>query len=154
MGRLRDVRDKAMARLGVLLEVRETATATSDSSQLARNRICDLLTYHGDLFEDAAAASETSFDHMLCHDCGSVTNLTYDCAEHYERVSKQTIEVSRRLSMVVEIRERVKDIWVRQLERRQAAQDKKVEEADEGGGALGMTTEEEAEGGEEGVALK
>ena len=117
VARLREVRDRTIARLNVLLESREAGSSALNGAQLSRDRICNLLTYHGDLAGDEASSMDTSFDHSLCHDCRAVADITEDCARHYERVSKQTIEVSGRLSMVVEIRERVKDIWESQIEK-------------------------------------
>ena len=105
--------------------------ALIESSSGAKKRIHDLLTLHGDVSalheRNGEAGSSGFFDHASCHDCAAVASLAYDCAAHYERVSQQTIEVSKRLSNVVEIRERVKDLWTYQLEKREQEKQEKAE---------------------------
>jgi hypothetical protein len=54
---------------------------------------------------------ENSYDHALCHDCACVPEIAIDCVDHFDHLCEQSGEVTGRLSMLVESREKVRDLW-------------------------------------------
>jgi len=105
---LRDTREKISSKLGELLEIKEARFHSIAEAKAARERILAVLKSNGEKVPDALV---TDFDHQSCKDCMLVCDMTVQCAEQYETIAPQAMETSRRLSNVVEIRERVRDIW-------------------------------------------
>jgi hypothetical protein len=114
---MRSMRTKLANRLKDMLESKESLILALSDVSTARRKLCHLL--HIDEGQeigqgngtDDIHSSDVKFDHKQCHDCYASSSLTSDCAEHLQRVTADTIEITRRLTMVVEIRERVRDIW-------------------------------------------
>ncbi len=71
--------------------------------------LIDLLRQAGDDSNQSMYHLE-EFDHENCHDCSYVQVMTDDCSRHLKELTVQTSEASQRLILLVELRERVREV--------------------------------------------
>lgn len=111
--KIRDSREKLVSCLSKILESINETNEDLENSRIHKKALQDVL--HGDGYS-LMPETETTFNHADCHDCLAVCEMSKVCSEHYSRVASHVAEMTKRLSTVVEIRERVKDIWTAQRE--------------------------------------
>jgi hypothetical protein len=76
------------------------------------NSVCDTPENDSNADENAREGTlERVYDHHNCHDCSCGSDLALDCHEHFEILSVQGIKMTQRLSSLVELREKIIDLW-------------------------------------------
>lgn len=103
---LREVRDKFVSALQQVLMQKETATVNLENCKESQTVLTNLLKR--DVEEHN---TESPFDHSRCTDCSCVHALTCDCTEHLSMLQTQSSEANKRLQMLVEVRERMRECW-------------------------------------------
>lgn len=117
--------------LAAVLMQRETHSMNLEAAVLARSKVINMLKHCGgdrdtdkdkeydriegnrDLTEldTLEGILETSYDHLHCHDCSCVPDMTSDCIDHFELLTAHTIEISKTLSAFIENKERICDLF-------------------------------------------
>ena len=54
---------------------------------------------------------ENAYDHSNCHDCSCVPELTLDCVQHFNKLSSQNMQMTKRLQSIIGLREQIMEFW-------------------------------------------
>jgi hypothetical protein len=117
------LREKFVGCMAALLESRETQMNNLDNSDRSLQAV-SLLIRRGGIGEaglvgldmDGADDCEPmTFDHSRCADCSYAYSITCDCTNHFAALQKQAMEANQKLQSLVEIREKMSEVYDQML---------------------------------------
>ena len=102
-----------MKELSSALVLRELHASNLDIIVQARSKAIAILKRVGNNvnLDTNEGKLESVYDHSNCHDCGCGSSLAFDCNEHFEELSAKFLILSKKLASLIEVREKMKDMW-------------------------------------------
>lgn len=104
----RDTKDRLVSTLQCALLQKETFANNLDCSKLSRNSLLGMMKKDVDEAEKSAPPSEVHTSY--CSDCGDVFQQCDSCVEDLILYNKQSSEATSRLQVLVEFREKIREI--------------------------------------------
>jgi hypothetical protein len=117
------LREKFVGCMAALLESRETQMNNLDNSDRSLQAVILLIRRGGigDISVDASEGitnddcEQMTFDHSRCADCSYAYSITCDCTNHFAALQKQALEANQKLQALVEIREKMSEVYDQML---------------------------------------
>jgi hypothetical protein len=104
---IRDLRSKHVYNLSRLLEHKESFQLNLQNCTESGLVLTTLLRRD---ISDIEVEKQKPFDHSRCADCSFAHAMTCDCTEKLKALQSQATEANKRLQMLVEVRERMKEV--------------------------------------------